>query len=266
MLRKGMVIGVGAAVVLTLLAPPAVANKAQPKQPHNEVPNPLPAKDVGLLDGEVKVGKARDGCSNDGKGNVTGGGLGLPGVTTPKNAYYQFTGSVTSLVNRDMALTEVCGRLTKQHSAVGNGLGAACGASKGWDGKGKVSWEGLPGKQSLWLQDVGWKFTVGGLIFVTGKVVAAGSSAEAKTKQSQDHLLALLLAQGGAECFNKRDAVPPPAGTGEKQEGVGATRFTIIGIYGVLNGPPPDRNAGFQCKFGPEHGCLNRPKKQGGSG
>lgn len=250
------------AIMTGLLAGPAAANKVPDKDP---VPGGV--KDSGVINAIAVVGKNRTGCANDGTSIVSGGGLGLPTQAT-KNAYWEIgnTGAVndaTSAFNLDVGDIKLCGRLDKVMSNVGGGIGAACGSSKGWDGKGTVT---FPTKGvTIWVDKLGWKESVTTIVAI-GQAVKAGSAAEAKAKKSTANDIIVAEVQtlgGGAGCANKADGTKPGSGPGS-----GATVFTVIGAYEVANGDydaiNPNNAPAGTCKGAPP--CLYGPKKPGKSG
>lgn len=245
---KSMVLAVTAALMLGVLAGPAAANKVPDK---DGIPGGV--KDSGIIDGTAKVGKARTGCTNDGTSTVSGPGLGLP-TNAPKNAFYEFgnggPATATSLFNGHVGAIKVCGRLTKMNSNVAGGTGAACGASKGYDGKGSIF---FPAKGvTIWLSKVGWKASVTTFV-VTGQAVKASSGSEAKGKKAlADTLVAEIQAFGAGPCASKVDG-PTKSG--------GATDFMITGTYEIAQGAPPDPNAApGMCKRTGDPTCLNGDK------
>ena len=251
MKSKTMVLAVLTGLLLGLLIMPAAANKVDHKDP---VPAG-PVKDSGSLMGTARVGKNRTFCNHDGTSDVHGPGLGLPNQAT-KNAYWQLETPVRSLVNLHVGLLKACGRLTKMNSNVNGGMGAACGASKGWDGRGTVH---FPDKGvTIWLKELGWKVSVGGTLPVTGRAVQAPDETAAKQKlpNSNDLVVADVNARGDG-CTGKNDA--------NKDAGPGARDFAVVGTYEIVQGSPPDQSAGPYCKSGGPT-CLYQTKKTGKNG
>ena len=255
MKSKTMVLAVLTGLLVGLLIMPAAANKVQDKDPVQGG-----VKDAGTVTGatpgDVKVGKNRTFCNHDGTSDVSGPGIGLPTQAT-KNGYWMATLAVRSLVNQHVGTLKACGRLTKMNSNVNGGMGAACGASKGWDGRGSIH---FPDKGvTIWLKELGWKVSVGGTLPVTGRAVQAADEPTAKQKlpNSNDQVVAEINASGAAACANKNDA--------NKAAGPGATLFTANGTYELLQGSPPDQSAGPYCKSGGPT-CLYQTKKTGKNG
>lgn len=250
-----------AVVALSLGLPgPALANKVTPKVG----PEEPGLKDFGTIQaGTMRVGKNRTFCTNDGSSDVSGPGLGLPVSNTRKNAYYAVEATVSSLANAHTGALRFCGRLDKVKSNVAGGTGAACGASKGWAGKGTIV---FPAKGvTIWLHNLGWKTTAGGTAIVTGYANQAANEQEAKAKfnnQRRDWIKMGVQAAGAAACLTKNDA--------NKAAGPGATNFTVNGDYTIKNtvtGQEGDQNlpAGM-CKGAPATGCAYGPKKPGAAG
>lgn len=244
-----------AVLMLGVLAGPASANKLDGK-----FGSGVPVKEVGLiLDGRAKVGKNRTFCNNDGSSDVSGAGIGLPIVNGQKNAFWEITTPVTQLPSLATGTLKACGRLTKMFSAVGGGLGAACGSSKGWDGKGSVT---APGKKTIWLDKLGWKASVTTFV-VTGQAVQADTADEAKAKKSgaNDVVVAVIQTFGGAVpgCTSKVGSGNDP----NKSGGAGSdTAFVINGAFAIANGAYPNPNGlPGTCKTGLANGCLYDPKK-----
>lgn len=256
MRSKHILLMIVATLMLGLLVAPASANKVKDKDGQ-----PGGVKDAGTFSGVAKVGKFRSFCEHDGDSDVHGPGIGTPDDPT-KNAYYELETTVDSAFKPgapDGAL-KVCGRLTKMVSSAGGGVGAACGASKGWDGKGTVDWL-EPGKPTVWLKNLVWKASVGGTLPVTGEANQEFEEDESKEKGKPDFIVATVQAQGAAPCLTK-------TGTKHNKSG-GATDFIVVGSYEIANkvtGLEGDQNVGPMCKSGLAAGCLYEPKKVGKSG
>lgn len=253
---------VTAALLLGLFALPASANKVKDK---DGVAGGL--KDTGFLFGNAMVGKLRDRCLHDGASNVRGSGIGLPHQT--KNAYWELGNSspavVTSLAQPGkIGLVRMCGRLTKMFSAIGGGLGAACDTSKGWDGRGTIAFlddddPSTPAKDTIWLKELGWKASATTFV-MTGVANQAPNEGLSKGKGHQDLFLAVIQAQGAAQC-------PTKSSDKRKDSEEGARFFTVNGIYTIANGPYIDPNTlPLMCKSGLANSCLYDPKKTGKSG
>ena len=74
-----------------------------------------PVKDMGTVVGTVIIGKVIDECMNDGRGFVSGPGLGMPALSKNKNLWF----SVRALADE----TPVGGRPTGVHSIYNNHVG-----------------------------------------------------------------------------------------------------------------------------------------------
>ena len=251
MKSKTMVLAVLTGLLVGLLVMPAAANKVQDK---DGVPGGV--KDSGVIPGATaRVGKNRTFCTHEGDSDVHGPGIGLPTQAT-KNAYWQVETEVMSLVNLHVGLLKACGRLTKMNSNVNGGMGAACGASKGWDGRGTVH---FPDKgATIWLKELGWKVSVTGTLLVTGRAVQAPNETAAKAKlpASNDQVVAEVNTRGDG-CTGKNDA--------NKNAGPGATHFAVVGTYEIVQGSPPDQSTTPYCKSGGPT-CLYQTKKTGKNG
>lgn len=260
MRSKSMLLALVAMLMLGLFAAPASANKVKDK---DGVMGGV--KDSGVFEGDAVVGKFRTGCAHDGTGTVSGPGIGLPTQAT-KNAYFSLDTDVISAFKPESpGKLVVCGRLTKMHSAVNGGLGAACGASKGYDGRGTVK---FPGKTTVWLKNLGWKVSVGGTLPVTGEANQATTEALSKDKPKGDFIVATVQAQGAGPCTEKGGDPGDPAKS-DTPGNRGATSFIVVGNYEIANkvtGMEGNQNVGPECKNGLAAGCLNDPKKPGASG
>ena len=254
MRTKHVVFAIVAILLLGLLVAPASANKVKDK---DEIPGGV--KDTGTFTGVARVGKFRSFCTHDGDSDVHGPGIGLPEINPTKNAYYELETTIDSLFKPAAAdgLFRICGRLTKMADVAGSGgLGAACGASKGWDGRGTIDWVD-PAKDTIWLKDLVWKADVSGTWIVTGEANEAEEEDESKEKTKQDFITMTIQAQGAAPCFTK-------SGTKTNKSG-GATDFVVAATYEIANGTA-DQNVGPLCKSGLDDGCLYDEKKTGKSG
>ena len=267
MRTKQVVLSIVGMLLLGLLVAPASANKIKDK---DIVPGGV--KDAGLFSGEARVGKYRTFCTHEGDSDVSGPGLGLPGQAR-KNAYYEFTTLVTSLFKptgslflAPAATLRICGRMTATHSAMNGGTGAACGASKGWDGKGTIDWRDdlYPGKDTIWLKNLVWKTDLhSGTLVITGDANQAQDEDGSKEKIKADFIEATVDAQGMAPCSTKVD------GRRKGEKSGGATHLFMVGTFVIANkitGMEGDQNIGPECKSGAAHGCWNDPKETGKSG
>ena len=257
MRSKHIMLMIVSALMLGLLVAPASANKIKDK---DGVPGGV--KDAGAFVGTATVGKWRTHCDHDGESDVGGPGIGLPVVNGTKNAYYELTTEIDSVFKPAVledGVLKVCGRLTKVVDEAGGGLGAACGASKGWDGKGTIDWDDdlYPGKPTIWLKDLVWKTSVGGTLPVTGEANQAPDEEASKEKGKPDFIVATVQAQGATPCASKTGTKPNKSG--------GATTFNVAGTYEIANGTA-DQNVGPMCKSGMDEGCLYDEKKEGKSG
>ena len=258
MRTKHVVFPIVATLLLGLLVAPASANKIKDK---DGIPGGV--KDTGTFTGTGIVGKFRSFCTHEGDSDVHGPGIGVPFQPT-KNAYYELETVIDSAFKPGAAdgLFKICGRLTKMADTDGEtngGLGAACGASKGWDGRGTIDWDDdrFPEKDTIWLKDLVWKADVSGTWIVTGEANEAEEEVESKEKGKQDFITMTIQAQGFLGCLTKAGVKPHKSG--------GATQFVMVGEYTIANGTA-DQNVGPLCKSGLDDGCLYDEKRVGKSG
>lgn len=232
---------VAAVMMVSLVAPAAFANTVPPS--------------VGTVQGTATVGKTRTFCNNNGTSDVGGAGLGLPLVSKAKNAYYKFGGAVNLITAQAPnvilgARLDVCGDLGPILPQVGSidpvrqknpppppGIGAACGASRGTNGKGKLVGGGI----TVWLKHLGWASAIGGVLPITGRAYTdATGSADGKPKSNDpaggSQIVALINARGAAPCATKADMLNPPIGTGKKDPNgtQGARAFDVDGVFAVV--------------------------------
>ena len=262
MRTKHVVFAIVATLLLGLLVAPASANKVKDK---DGIPGGV--KDTGVFSGTAIVGKFRSFCTHDGDSDVHGPGIGMPFQRT-KNAYYQLHTTIDSAFKPALVdgVFKICGRLTKMADAAGSGgLGAACGASKGWDGRGTIDWvdDLYPDKDTIWLKDLVWKSDAFGTWIVTGEANQAEEEEDSKDKGKNDFITMTIQAQGGNACLTKQD------GPTKHDKRGGADRFVMVGEYTIANkvtGLEGDQNVGPLCKSGLDDGCLYDEKKTGKSG
>jgi hypothetical protein len=215
---------------------------------------PAAANAVGVLNGIARVGKLTTPCGHDGAAIVSGAGIGLPGSPQTKNAFYsintadpELPGTLTVIKagkpnNGSYTGTlKACGRL----GAVGKGpaaLGAACGISKGYHGKGRVTYTGggaIPNDKNgkiYSLHDITWKSSVGGTFpfYASGQdgtIIKGESGHDLVTGVIQTAPGGGTLEQGGLGCALKS------AKGNAKTDGqdVGARRFGVRGTFAIVN-------------------------------
>lgn len=223
------------------------------------------ATDGGTVMGTVRVGKVATTCTKTDGGVPAGAGLGFPVASSTKNAYFLAEGTVTS-VTHGAGDVRICGFLEPALSAappapgqIKPGIGAACGFSKGHGGQGYISFGGPPSeaRHVIWLNNVGWKSTAGGVLPMTGEASTTANKGMDKDGDRGSQINLPSLGQGGAACADKRDA--PPFGAGPKNN-EGATTFAWRGGYAIDARPYTDPNdLPLMCKTGPP--CLYREKK-----
>lgn len=263
MRRDSVSLAVTAVLMLALCAVPASANKVKDK---DGVPAGL--KDTGTLAGTATQGKLRRGCLEDGTSLVEGAGLGTLGPS--KNAYWEF-GNQDPMVAHSLVgvfkvgLFKACGRSTQMFSAVAGGIGASCRSSKGWDGKGTISYpdDGDPtrAKDTIWLKELGWKASV--TTFVMTGTADQGPTAQKPDPGILRDVVVIMIQLSGLNtrdpCLNKE--------SDKSVQAEGGRRFIANGTYTIANGPYLDPNsAPITCKSGLAEGCLSDPKQPGASG
>lgn len=167
---------------------------------------------VGTFTGKATVGKTMTDCGNDGKGVVTGGGLGLPS-TEDKEAFYRLSTTVSDSPSGPGKL-DVCGHV---HPNGTTGIGAACGSSSGDHGKGKIVFDN---GGVVWLNNVGWADAVGGVLPISG------DADDTVMKGNKATITGLVVATGGAACLSKAGSKD-----GSDGNGAGATSFDVVGWY-----------------------------------
>lgn len=176
--------------------------------------------DAGLGAAEVLVGK-RGTCANDGSGNVSGGGLGFPIIHGPKLAWYRIDapfGTGLSVVH-GLGEMQLCGKIGPVDA--GGQLGAACGSTKGWDGRGRSIYQD---GAELWISNLTWKGQVGGTTPITADVSAAkGKKADLMLGVTQ------VVGEGVTlDCFTKQ-------GTGDDKQG-GVQHFDAVMAWTIVPG------------------------------
>jgi len=229
--------------------------------------------DAGVFQGSATVGKtfrnvntgATSGtlCMEQDAHKIIawGTGLFLPQMNNGrKNGTWQFKTAVISAGNPAQLGShhqlDACGFLrdvhlgdpakvptTKKDSAkVGSGIGAACGASKGQGGVGKIrlnmAGTDLSSKtvkqnfagQIIRLKNIQWKTSAGGTLPVTAEAqfasITAGKPHNKTNKPKTGTLVAEVQAQGGQACLDAK--------TTEKKTNTGARSFTVVGVYELL--------------------------------
>jgi len=227
---------------------------------------------AGVFDGTAKVGKwfrANAPCTKDGIGEPEGPGLYFPVIQTVKErraeGVWRFGTTLAMVGSYDPASTDddgvftgvfnVCGRLESMVDASGQEVGAACGPSKGFEGKGYAEGVDEDGvvQFRLKLFDIGWKAVVGGVIPVTGSYQEYTDSTRA-VKGKKGSVYAIVNAAPANEIEIQRCANLHPDGNGAKD-------FRVTGVFDLINTyydkgkgspgsilPEPPRENGKSCK------------------
>lgn len=174
MRTRSLVAALLATLMVGSLAAPAVASTAG----------------VASFTGTASVGhwfRSAAPCDKDGTGVVEGEGLYFPLVVERDrsgvwslNTVFSFTGQSrgTMLSGPVGGFLDVCGQLDREAA----GLGAACGASKGFAGRGRAREDAASRQVDLKLYDVGWKEAVGGVLPVVGGYEEYGTDTVTKGK------------------------------------------------------------------------------------
>jgi hypothetical protein len=188
------------------LAAIAIAMFAGPAAAHGQ--------DAGVFQGFADVGRTfalkADGsstCDDSGNGIVQGNGLNFPAPVGPANVNGTWKLSTTqqqSVLHGAGELT-ICGKLRPEPTTQ---LGASCGVSQGYDGKGRSVNAGLAHAGGIvQLSNVGWVTSVGGTLPTVGDTSTGGK------------LISITQAQGGSACLNAD----------------GAKQFAVVGAF-VITG------------------------------
>ena len=213
------VVAVVAALLVVLSGPPASAG----------------INDVGSLTGVAEVGKTFwDGndCDKTGNANVVGRGLYVVG--TPEDQGREAQGSwhldavVISVNHPEGVRLEACGWLdavagTEEVQWPGqadprtNGVGAACGASRGHSGMGEFGPEAAPFAK---LMHLGWN-GVGPQVPVTGQYQEYTAPNRAAKGKKGSVIAQLQLTGGGGNCVLDPDN--------------GAENFNVVGMIVFVN-------------------------------
>lgn len=259
--KRTRVVGLvlAASLLISMLAAPANAEPLQGL--------------TGVFTGTASVGKwFQTVCDKNGLGQPTGRGLYAPKPFSlkplgpanddhqrEKNGTWQFSGdgNAVGILNPKseggggegiFAIDiDACGYLDRMAgtSAVNadkgpryRGIGAACGASKGHHGLGKVTAINLVNgsTQSGKLQQLGWKFSIGGLIPLLGDLVTYENDDVTKKKKFQ--IIALVNADGAFPCVGLKptgNVLSPLCTQLDCNGGNGAQIFSIVGAFKVMN-------------------------------
>ena len=204
--------------------------------------------DVGVLEGNAEMGKtfwSQDDCNKTGVATVVGRGLFLVGSLEDQGREAQGAWHLdtvaTTVQHPDGIRLELCGWLGAVAGTEGlqwpgqparmNGVGAACGASRGHSGMGEFGPFGAPVAKLL---HVGWVTTATGALLLTGQYQEyVGGDRNSKGKKGT--VLALLeLVGGGGNCV-----VDP---------GNGAQDFNVVGGVKLVNQQVLGKPEPEECK------------------
>jgi len=210
--------------------------------------------EVGVINGQAQVGKTGS-CDDQGGGSVSGAGLGLPVVTGKKNAVYKFEGATVLSAPNLQGLATVCGYLQDVASKVVPGVGAACGASKSWGGRGWIRYDN---GEDAYINKLGWKVSAGTAFPITANVYDSKGSKLGGTLVGVARASASPL---GAPGNNVLDCVTK---TSSKTSTSGLRFFDFAAAFAVI----PVQEAKFDqqdyiiiCKDTDDDLCLYHTKK-----
>lgn len=209
-----------------------------------------------IKDGIVEVGQHFDaapfGCDKQGLGFISSdsSGLYIPRGTANKTAVYSlvaggaFPGSMVGVLGTPgPAVVEgqlhLCGYLKR----VGGGtlapnthIGAACGMSKGYNGKGQLKWTELDGAVHwLNIQDLEWKFTISGTLPILGKYQQEFTNPDGSRGTKSDkygQLIALAIVRGGSSCTQPQ---APDKNNCTLMVDCGAQVFDVDAVFLLVN-------------------------------
>lgn len=160
-----------------------------------------------------------------------GPGIGIPGVTGVKKGYWRITGPLIG-VDLNAADLVACGKLNPVARQATGGVGAACGMSKGYDGKGTIV-DNTKG-YTIHITNLVWKTTEAGAIVAIGHVTWSGG----KEAKGAGKIIANVNAQGAQACATKT-AAPAPTAKHQNKSG-GANSFTVNGAAEIIQGALAD--------------------------
>lgn len=212
-MRSKFVLALVGALFVGLMSLPASAN----------------TNEAGVFTGLADVGKtflSADDCDKSGQATVVGRGLYVVGSANDLTRERQGAWHLETVTSTGTVL-EACGWLgpldgtvvVKDPEPFGdrtNGVGPACGASKGHNGMGEM--RNAAGTPLRKLFDLGWKNAVGGLLPVTGHYQEYSPSGS-NTKGKKGTVAAQVVAQGGQRCLDPD----------------GAQQFEVVGAYELVN-------------------------------
>lgn len=196
---------------------------------------PAAAQRNAWFTGTMVAGKYATYCDHDGTADVSGAGIGVPVLNGLKRGIWSLStsGGGLSVFNFpdkpnpgiSTGHLNACGRLAPAGSRVAGGVGAACGMSKGYHGKGRFHLTGGPATGDVYsLHDLTWKLTAAGSLAFT----ASGQPGTMdKYESGADLVTGTIQAQGGFPCLQK-------SGSAESKTG-GAQTFVVAGVFKIFH-------------------------------
>lgn len=180
---------------------------------------------TGVFSGTAYVGKTiiSGSCNNSGYALILGGGgLGLPQFKRNKTLWWALAANLTTFP-QGAGFFEACGRMASAFTVGEAAVGAACLASSGHDGFGRIDLNGLQNDKKL--QNLSWVTSVGDVLPWTAR------TSEGAAKTPGGHFAGLVWMTGGLPCLEKSPTDPKPASA----LGSGATGVVMVGAFSILN-------------------------------
>lgn len=234
-----------------------------------------------LVAGNATVGKwfgdgPGEDCTKDTADTATPGGKGLYLVGTPldkareRHGVWQISAPITYWTDKGemgMGMLHACGWLDAIMVPDANpdtngrfdGIGAACGASKGFGGRGWV--EDATGMKLVKLSDLGWKNAVGGLLPVNGNFTEYDPDGSKNGKTGA--VKAEIQATGGnlsTDCLGLTNVDANGKANGAQNFFVNGTFELINGVFGEKT--PNDPNGDGVEEFPKDNSGPGRHKKE----
>ena len=186
---------------------------------------PVGAQELGVFVNGYELVRKSDDFNVTGPGDCNhvwsnSAGLGFPVLNGEKKAYWLLV-AVGLVIDEDGPETtelRLCGEIHPMLSRVNGGIGAACGASKGHQGKGKT----FRHDKLVEIENLTWKFTVGTKRPVIGHVVKKRNGFPDRLGK----LVGIIDSRGVAlTCAEK-------SGSGASKTG-GATNYGSDGVFAI---------------------------------